>query len=122
MLDRGSQNFRDPKEFWHEGDGGEGCWVMAIVEATDQEVLLYRTDDLKDWDYLSTFGPANAAGGVWECPDLSEVPVDGDPNNTRWVLSVNLNPGAVGGGSGHRILLAGRKGSGGACPSRMPSP
>ena len=100
MLDRGSQNFRDPKVFWHEGDGGEGYWVMAIVEATDQEVLLYRADDLKDWDYLSIFGPANAVGGVWECPDLSEVPVDGDPNNTRWVLSVNLNPGAVGGGSG----------------------
>ena len=63
MLDRGSQNFRDPRVFWHEGDDGEGYWVMAVVEATDHEVLLYRSDDLKDWDYLSTFGPANADRG-----------------------------------------------------------
>ena len=105
VLDRGSQNFRDPKVFWHEGDDGEGYWVMAVVEATDHEVLLYRSDDLEDWDYLSTFGPANAVGGVWECPDLFEVPVDGDPNNTRWVLSVNLNPGAVGGGSGGQYFV-----------------
>lgn len=84
VFDRGSQNFREPKVFWHEGDDGEGYWVMAVVEATDHEVLLYRSDELKDWDYLSTFGPAN---------------------NTRWVLSVNLNPGAVGGGSGGQYFV-----------------
>ncbi|WP_312800593.1 hypothetical protein [Corynebacterium variabile] len=46
--------------------------------------------------YLSDVGPIGATGGVWDCPDLSEPPVDGDPDNTRWVMTVNLNPGAVG--------------------------
>ena len=89
MLDRGSQNFRDPKEFWHEGDGGEGYWVMAIVEATDQEVLLYRTDDLKDWDYLSTFGPASAvgggSGGQYFVGDFDGTTFTADGEGERWL-------------------------------------
>ena len=89
MLDRGSQNFRDPKVFWHEGDGGEGYWVMAIVEATDQEVLLYRTDDLKDWDYLSTFGPANAvgggSGGQYFVGDFDGTTFTADGEGERWL-------------------------------------
>lgn len=89
MLDRGSQNFRDPKVFWHEGDGGEGYWVMTIVEATDQEVLLYRTDDLKDWDYLSTFGPANAvgggSGGQYFVGDFDGTTFTADGEGERWL-------------------------------------
>ena len=61
--------------------------------------------DLKSWEYLSTFGPANATGGVWECPDLFELPVDGDAGNTRWVLVVNLSPGGIAGGSGGQYFL-----------------
>jgi len=42
---------------------------------------------------------------VWECPDLFELPVDGKPGQTRWVLVVNLNPGGVAGGSGAQYFL-----------------
>ncbi|WP_307454014.1 GH32 C-terminal domain-containing protein [Microbacterium proteolyticum] len=104
VLDRGSANFRDPKVFWYDGPGG-AYWVMAAVEALDHKVVLYKSTNLKDWDYLSDFGPANSTGGIWECPDLFELPVDGDPNNTKWVMVVNLNPGAVGGGSGGQYFV-----------------
>ena len=104
VADRGSADFRDPKVFWYDGGAGS-YWVMVAVEALDREVVLYKSADLKAWEYLSTFGPANATGGVWECPDLFELPVDGDAGNTKWVLVVNLNPGGIAGGSGGQYFL-----------------
>ncbi|MFJ5699281.1 glycoside hydrolase family 32 protein [Arthrobacter sp. NPDC093139] len=104
VLDRASSDFRDPKVFWYDGDAGS-YWVMAAVEALTHEVVLYKSADLKTWEYLSTFGPANATDGVWECPDLFELPVDGDAGNTRWVLVVNLSPGGVAGGSGGQYFI-----------------
>jgi levanase len=104
VVDRDSANFRDPKVFRYDGPAGS-YWVMAAVEALDHKVVLYRSDDLKTWEHLSDFGPANSTGGIWECPDLFELPVDGDPENTKWVLVVNLNPGAVAGGSGGQYFV-----------------
>ncbi|MBB6402739.1 glycoside hydrolase family 32 protein [Arthrobacter sp. AZCC_0090] len=104
VLGRGSAHFRDPKVFRHEGPAGS-CWVMVAVEAQHQQVVLYRSANLKDWEYLSTFGPANATGGEWECPDLFPLPVDGDPDNVKWVMVVNINPGAVAGGSGGQYFV-----------------
>ena len=104
VLDRGSRNFRDPKVFWYDGPAG-AYWVMLAVEAHDRKVVLYRSDDLLDWTHLSDFGPANAIGGIWECPDLFPLPVDGDPDNVKWVMVVNLNPGSVAGGSGGQYFV-----------------
>jgi levanase/fructan beta-fructosidase len=78
---------------------------MVAVEATDFQVVLYKSEDLKDWELLSTFGPANATGGVWECPDLFPLPVDGDPENLKWVLTVNLNPGGPNNGSAGQYFI-----------------
>ncbi len=104
VVDRNSNNFRDPKVFWYSGPAGD-YWVMAAVEAVDHRVVLYKSDDLKSWQHLSDFGPANSVGGIWECPDLFPLAVDGDPDNTKWVLVVNLNPGAVAGGSGGQYFV-----------------
>ena len=106
VLDRGSANFRDPKVFRYTNPAtGESYWVMVAVEALQYRVVLYRSDDLKTWTHLSDFGPANATGGIWECPDLFPLAVDGDPANTKWVLVVNLNPGSVAGGSGGQYFV-----------------
>ncbi|MFE3456918.1 glycoside hydrolase family 32 protein [Nocardiopsis aegyptia] len=102
VLDIDSGEFRDPKVFWYE-EGG--YWVMSTVVATERRVLFHRSDDLVEWEFLSDFGPAHADGGVWEVPDLFELPVDGDPDDTRWVLIVNLNPGSVAGGSGAQYFV-----------------
>lgn len=104
VLDRGSSNFRDPKVFWYDGPAGD-YWVMVAVEAIDRKVTLYKSDDLRSWEHLSDFGPANSTGGIWECPDLFELPVDGNPDDTKWVMVVNLNPGAVAGGSGGQYFV-----------------
>jgi fructan beta-fructosidase len=105
VLNRNSANFRDPKVFWYSSPGGGGCWVMAAVEATDHKVLLYKSGNLKDWSLLSEFGPANATGGLWECPDLFPLAVDGDPANIKWVMVVNINPGGVAGGSAGQYFV-----------------
>ncbi|SCF15713.1 levanase [Micromonospora purpureochromogenes] len=102
VLDLGSREFRDPKVFW---DTRSGQWTMAVVLATEHKVSFYGSSDLRSWRHLSDFGPANAVGGVWEVPDLFELPVDGDPQRRKWVLVVNLNPGAVAGGSGAQYFL-----------------
>ena len=99
VLDRGSSDFRDPKVFRH-GD----AWVMVAVEAVDHQVVIYRSENLIDWTHASTFGPAHAAAGVWECPDLFELPVAGE-DTAKWVLLVNLNPGGVAGGSGCQYFV-----------------
>ncbi|MEV7572272.1 glycoside hydrolase family 32 protein [Pseudarthrobacter sp. NPDC089323] len=104
VVARNSAHFRDPKVFRY--DGGQGtCWIMVAVEAQHQKVVFYRSDDLKTWDFLSDFGPMNADQGEWECPDLFPLAVDGDPDNVKWVLIVNVNPGAVAGGSGGQYFV-----------------
>ncbi|WP_395403292.1 glycoside hydrolase family 32 protein [Arthrobacter sp. UC242_113] len=104
VLTRNSAHFRDPKVFRYRGDQ-DACWVMVAVEAQHQKVVLYRSEDLKSWEFMSDFGPANADAGEWECPDLFPLPVDGHPENTKWVLIVNVNPGAVAGGSGGQYFV-----------------
>lgn len=106
VLDRESNDFRDPHMFWYDGGTPESSyWVVAIVEAVEHRVLLYKSIDLMSWTFLSDFGPANATGGIWECPDLFPLAVDGDPSTIAWVMVVNLNPGAVGGGSGGQYFV-----------------
>lgn len=70
---------RDPKVIWHEASQH---WVMALYSDIDKVpcVAFYNSKDLKQWEYQSHLE------GYFECPDLFELPVDGDKNNTRWVV------------------------------------
>jgi fructan beta-fructosidase len=108
VLDIGSADFRDPKVFWYEPDKH---WVMVVALSPEHKIRFYGSPDLKRWTQLGEFGPAAAVGGVWECPDLFQLPVDGDAKNTRWVLIVNLNPGAIAGGSGTQYFIGNFDGS-----------
>ncbi|GLW55075.1 glycoside hydrolase family 32 protein [Kitasatospora phosalacinea] len=90
VLTIGSQNFRDPKVFWN---ARTNSWLMTVALSADHKVSFYSSPNLKTWTKLSDFGPAGATGGLWECPDLFQLPVDGDPARTKWVLVVNINPG-----------------------------
>jgi sucrose-6-phosphate hydrolase SacC (GH32 family) len=102
VLDSGLKDFRDPKVIWHEGTNR---WIMVTVLADQHKVRFFGSRDLKKWDTLSDFGPAGATGGVWECPDLFALPVDGDLTKVRWVLDVDINPGGVAGGSGGQYFI-----------------
>ena len=102
VIDLHLRDFRDPKVFWHEGSRK---WVMVTALPREHKVRFFGSTDLKHWTILSDFGPAGATGGVWECPDLFELPVEGEPGQKRWVLSINLNPGGVAGGSGNEYFI-----------------
>lgn len=87
------RDFRDPKVFWHEESSS---WIMCLVAG--DHLQLYRSENLIDWEYASSFGHNQGAhGGVWECPDLFPLEVEGE---THWVLLISINPGAPNGGSG----------------------
>jgi len=69
---------RDPKVLWH---APSGKWVMALyLDANDY--ALFGSPDLKSWTKLCDV----VVPGTSECPDFFELPVDGDPTNTRWVF------------------------------------
>jgi beta-fructofuranosidase/levanase len=101
VLDIGAKDFRDPKVMWHEPTGR---WIMTVALPNEHKVRFYGSPNLKEWTLLSEFGPAGATGGIWECPDLFELPVEGTKEK-RWVLVVNLNPGGVAGGSGGQYFI-----------------
>ncbi|MFJ7905708.1 GH32 C-terminal domain-containing protein [Kitasatospora sp. NPDC096204] len=90
VLDIGSSDFRDPKVLWNDRTGS---WLMAVALSDRHQIRFYSSHDLKSWTRLSEFGPAGATGGVWECPDLFPLAVDGDPARTKWVLTVSTNGG-----------------------------
>lgn len=102
VADIGSKEFRDPKVFWHQPTNR---WVMATVLADRRQVRFWESPDLKQWTKLSDFGPAGSAQGVWECPELFEVPVEGTQDATLWVLKVDVNDGAPFGGSGGQYFV-----------------
>lgn len=102
VIDIGSRDFRDPKVFWH-APGQK--WVMVVALSPQHRLRLYESRDLKAWTPLSEFGPAGATGGIWECPDLFPLAVDGDPRRTKWVLVVNMNPGGPAGGSAAQYFV-----------------
>lgn len=88
------KDFRDPHVFRHEATGR---WIMIL--AAGQEMRIYSSANLKDWTYESSFGKEYGShAGVWECPDLFELPVEGT-SEKKWVLVCNINPGGPFGGS-----------------------
>jgi fructan beta-fructosidase len=101
VIDINSMDFRDPKVQWHDATRR---WIMTVSLSAQHKVRFYGSDNLKAWTLLSEFGPAGATGGVWECPDLFELPLPGT-NDKRWVLVVNMNPGSVAGGSGGQYFI-----------------
>jgi fructan beta-fructosidase len=88
----GIWDFRDPKVMWHPGTGK---WVMTL--ATKDRITFYSSPNLKQWTKESEFGEKlGAHGGVWECPDLFPLELDG---KNHWILLVSINPGGPNGGS-----------------------
>lgn len=102
VLEFDDPDFRDPNVKWNDE---MGKWLMVVALPTQHKVQFYASENLKDWDFLSDFGPAGATGGIWECPDFFQLPVDGDPENQKWVLHVDMNPGSIAGGSGSQFFV-----------------
>lgn len=100
ILTSSEKDFRDPKIFWY-APGKH--WVMML--AVGQHMEIYSSVNLKEWKKESEFGAMQGAhGGVWECPDLVEIPVEGT-REKKWVLICNLNPGGPFGGSAAQYFV-----------------
>ncbi|WP_317345914.1 DUF4980 domain-containing protein [Phocaeicola plebeius] len=100
ILTSSEKDFRDPKIFWY-APGKH--WVMML--AVGQHMEIYSSVNLKEWKKESEFGAMQGAhGGVWECPDLVEIPVEGT-HEKKWVLICNLNPGGPFGGSAAQYFV-----------------
>lgn len=93
---------RDPNMFW---DAERNVWILVLAHALDHEMLIFSSPDMKDWTLESSFGRGlGAQDGVWECPDLFELPVNGE-SGKKWVLLCNLNPGGPFGGSATQYFI-----------------
>ena len=100
ILTSTERDFRDPKVFWY-APGKH--WVMLL--AVGQQMQIFSSKNLKEWKHESDFGLKQGAhGGVWECPDLVELPIEGTKEK-RWVLICNLNPGGPFGGSATQYFV-----------------
>lgn len=94
VLTSDISDFRDPHIFWNDKIKQ---WNMIL--AAGQEMRIYTSADLKEWKYESSFGTGRGShDGVWECPDLMQLPVEGTGMN-KWLLICNINPGGPAGGS-----------------------
>lgn len=98
LVDPQRPHVRDPQVFWYAPGG---YWVMVVARADDRQVAFYASNDLKQWELLSTFGPAGCwqEAPHWECPALLELPLAGK-DGAHWVLKVDVDGGAPAGGSG----------------------
>lgn len=78
-------DFRDPKVFPNPVKGG---WSMVL--AAGDHVEFYASKDLLHWRQTGRFGPeSNYSNGVWECPDLFPLSLNG---KETWVLLVSMGP------------------------------
>ncbi len=78
LANQGPSN-RDPKVIWHEPTGR---WIMLLYLGRRERFAFFGSKDLKEWTRLSDL---HLPGGH-ECPEIFKLPVDGDPENTRWVV------------------------------------
>ena len=94
------RDFRDPKVRWDEQ---RERWVMAL--AAQDRIMFWGSENLIDWTYLSDFGrQLGGHGGVWECPDLFPLTVEGT-DEEKYVLLVSINPGGPNGGSATQYFV-----------------
>ncbi|MEP6645873.1 MAG: glycoside hydrolase family 32 protein [Saprospiraceae bacterium] len=98
LKNPGIKDFRDPKVSWYALGKR---WIMTLT--TGDRITFYSSRDLKNWTKESDFGESvGAHQGVWECPDLFPLQVDG---KQVWVLLVSINPGGPNGGSATQYFI-----------------
>ncbi len=85
---------RDPKVIWYAYDQEDtpiddearrlgGHWVMAVYDEHDEydrNIAFYTSTNMKQWEEQSHLP------GYYECAELFELPVDGNADDTRWVV------------------------------------
>lgn len=69
---------RDPKAIWHEPTKK---WVI-VLHFDGRAMAFFTSKDLKSWQFQSEF----ESRYLTDCPELFQLPVDGDEQNKKWIL------------------------------------
>ena len=101
ILDIGKKDFRDPKVFWYEKDQS---WIMLVCLPYEHSVLFYKSADLINWKKTGEFAKEGYIEGIWECPDLFLLPVEGSMER-KWVLTVSVGGKFIYNGSGQQYFI-----------------
>lgn len=123
LEDPAAFDFRDPHLSWH---APSSRWIAAL--AAKDHVAFYSSADLKHWTHESDFGRTSGShAGVWECPGLMQVRIEGG-GQRKAVLLVSVGSGGPNGGSatqyfvgefdGHRFTLDASQSESGAAGTR----
>lgn len=92
---------RDPKVIWYEP---AKHWVMAVydeakLDGQDKRCIAFHTSfNLRQWEFQSRIE------GYYECPEIFELPVDGDKSHRRWVIYAADGAYAVGSFDGKKFF------------------
>ena len=86
---------RDPKVLWHEPTKK---WVMVLYVGTDRghTIHFFTSPNLTEWKRASVTEAVGQGNYLYECPDLFELPVNGEATNRKWVLMAANTEYAVG--------------------------
>jgi len=72
-------NGRDPHLLWY---APSNYWVMAVYDNNGADgIAFHSSPNLRQWTYRGRIN------GFFECPDLFPLPVDGQTNDVKWVIS-----------------------------------
>lgn len=106
VVPRINKDNRDPKVIWHEPTQK---WVMVFWVETDSgehTIQFLTSPDLKSWTATSSVkGGKGNDRYLFECPELYELPVDGNENDKKWVLMAADNQYAVGSFDGENFTV-----------------
>jgi len=69
---------RDPKALWYEPSKQ---WVI-VLHFDGRAMEFFTSKDLKTWEWQSEF----ESTALVDCPELFQLPVNGDEQNKKWVL------------------------------------
>lgn len=107
---------RDPKVFWH---APTKCWVQALYVEKERRhtVHFFTSPNLREWTLASITEGTPGTNFLYECPDIFELPLDGDATRKKWVLTAANSDYAVGTFDGKRFTaetpaLPGHRGRG----------
>lgn len=94
---------RDPKVFYHEPSS---AWIMVLSLSRDNKDRehatygIFRSPDLKSWQLIQEIGPGP---WYWECPDMYQLNVNGDPAQPKWIFQKGSGDYIIGTFDGHKF-------------------
>lgn len=79
---------RDGKGLWIEDPThvNGGYWMMITAGYTNLKI--FTSDNLIDWKFNSIIKTAGGMKVTGECVDMFRLPIDDNPDNSKWVLTV----------------------------------